>query len=291
MLTEIFCALDDFCNTLPQKDLCLPSKNGVKPRHRKGKLSLSEMSTIMVMFHLSHAKNFKHFYLENVCRHMKEDFPGLISYARFVRKMPTLCHVLALFLMKNRGRNTGISFVDSTSIKVCHNKRINRNKTFKGLAARGKSTMGWFYGFKLHLIINDQGEIQGLSLTKGNVDDRKPVPKMARQLWGKLFGDKGYLSKKLFQTLFAQGLQLITNIRSNMKSKLVDFADKLLLRRRFLIETVNDQLKNEMEIEHTRHRSPSNFMTNLISGLVAYGFKTKKPSLRYRSKYNELLAA
>lgn len=140
--------------------------------------------------------------------------------------------------------------------------------------------MGWFFGFKLHLVINDRGELLAVQLTPGNTDDREPVPGLTRELVGKLFGDKGYLSAELFASLWDRGLQLVTHIRRNMKNTLMPLVDKILLRKRSLIETVNDQLKNIAQIEHTRHRSPTNFLVNLIAGLIAYTYQTKKPSLR-----------
>ena len=194
--------------------------------------------------------------------------------------MPRALYALLHLMVTLQGKPTGISFVDSTPVVVCHNKRISRNKVFGDLAARGKSTMGWFYGFKLHFVINDKGEILSFNLTKGNVDDRKPLPKLARKLFGKLFGDRGYISKDLVAMLRDLGVTLITSVKSNMKNKLMPYLDKILLRKRFLIETINDQLKNEMQIEHTRHRSPINFLVNLVSGLIAYTLKPKKPSLK-----------
>jgi hypothetical protein len=147
------------------------------------------------------------------------------------------------------------------------------------LAGRGKSSTGWFYGFKLHLIVNDRGEILTFNLTPGNVDDRKPVPVMAKGLFGKLFGDKGYISKRLFNELFASGLELVTSVRKNMQNRLMPIADKLMLRKRSIIETINDQLKNISQIEHSRHRSVNNFVVNILSGLIAYCHQPKKPSL------------
>jgi transposase len=174
---------------------------------------------------------------------------------------------------------TGISFIDSTRIIVCHNKRIHSHKVFNKLAKRGKTSVGWFYGFKLHLIVNDRGELLAVKLTAGNVDDREPVPEMTREIFGKLFGDKGYISQKLFDLLFEQGVQLITRIKKNMKNKLMPLMDKILLRKRSIIETINDQLKNMSQIEHTRHRSIAGFMLNLLGGLIAYTYHEKKPSL------------
>ena len=189
--------------------------------------------------------------------------------------IPAALYPLCLYLRSRLGQNTGISFIDSTPLPVCHNRRIGRHKVFAGLAARGKTSMGWFYGFKLHLIVNDQGELLTFYLTTGNVDDRKPVPHM----WGKLFGDKGYISQALFKELFDRGLQLVTGIRKNMKNHLMPMMDKVLLRKRAIIETVNDQLKNISQIAHTRHRSLNNCLVNVVAGLIAYTFQPKKPSL------------
>jgi hypothetical protein len=169
---------------------------------------------------------------------------------------------------------TGISFVDSTPIRVCKNKRVKRNKVFKGIATVGKSTMGYFYGFKLHLIINDKGEILNFAITQGNVDDREPLKneRFVQAVKGELYGDKGYISKELTNILFVDGLHLITNIRNNMKNCLMELKDKILLRKRSVIETINDELKNMYQIEHSRHRSFGNFITNMLAGLIAYSF-------------------
>jgi hypothetical protein len=210
---------------------------------------------------------------------MTGEFPRLVSYSRFVRLMERSFVPLMFFLLMQRGQCTGISFIDSTPIRVCHNRRIQRNKVFAGIAARGKSTMGWFYGFKLHLVVNDHGEILSFQLTPGNIDDRKPVPVLVKDLFGKVFADKGYISQDLFAEVFEEDVILVTGIRKNMKNRLMPFADKLLLRKRSIIETINDQLKNISQIEHSRHRSFTNFLVNLLSGLLAYCFQTKKPSL------------
>ena len=193
---------------------------------------------------------------------------------------------LFAYLLQNRGVITGISFIDATSIRVCHNKRIRRNKVFEKLEKRGKTTAGWFYGFKLHLVINDRGEILAFQLTSGNISDVSMPETLSKGLWGKLFGDKGYISTEIAQKLFKKGLQVFTTLRSNMKQKLLSWKDKILLRKRSLIETVNDQLKNISQIEHTRHRSPNNFLVNLLSGLAAYTLQTKKPSLNLNDDLN-----
>lgn len=164
----------------------------------------------------------------------------------------------------------------------CNNKRIQRNKVFKGIAAVGKSTMGWFFGFKLHLIVTDRGELVNFVITQGNVDDREPIKdeNFTRNVFGKLFADKGYIGKELFEMLFINGIQLITRLKKNMKGAMMSFADAILLRKRSIIETINDELKNICQIEHSRHRCFTNFITNMISGLIAYSFFPKKPSIK-----------
>jgi hypothetical protein len=188
---------------------------------------------------------------------------------------------LFAYLLHRRGHITGIAFIDSTSLAVCHNKRISRNRVFKGLARRGKTTAGWFYGFKLHLIINDKGEILAFQLTPGNISDVSLVEQLSKGLFGKLFGDRGYISADLAKKLIEKGIEFFTAIRTNMKQKLLTLRNKILLRKRVLIETVNDQLKNISQIEHSRHRGRGNFLVNLLSGLIAYTHQPKKPSLKF----------
>lgn len=290
MLTELFCAVDDFLNS-QKLNLVKAILNKRKARNRVGSLTTSELVTIFIWFHCSGYKNFKQYYLEYVCKHLRNEFPGLISYSRFIQLLPRLMMPMAMFLKASFGQCFGISIIDSTSINVCHNRRIRRNKVFPGLAERGKTTMGWFFGFKVHLIVNDRGELLSVRLTKGNVDDRQPVPKMVKNIFGKLFGDKGYLSASLSKKLRSKGIQLITTIRKNMKNKLMPLLDKIILRKRFIIETINDKLKNECQIEHTRHRSPTNFLINLLAGLICYQMSPKKPALKMPATLNKILIA
>lgn len=288
-LLELFCHVDDFCQQFqfsqPQQ---LVSKTGQK--RRQAQLSDSEVMTIVIHFHQSSYRNFKDYYSEHVQAHLKSEFPQLLSYSRFVQLMPRVLLLLWAYTQSICGTCSGISFIDSTAIRVCTNRRIQRHKVFAGLAARGQCSLGWFYGFKLHLVINEIGEILAFTVTPGNVDDRKPVPKMVKALFGKLFGDKGYLSQPLFDKLLEQGLQLITHVRKNMKNRLLLLRDKLLLRKRNIIETVNDQLKNISQIEHSRHRSPTNFFINVLAGLAAYMWQPKKPSINWSQSQANILA-
>ena len=276
-LLELFCEVDDFCYEfeawLQPKQLA-----GGKPGPKQ-RLSTSEIMTLVIHFHQEGYRDFKHYYQNHVVQHLAAEFPKLVSYTRFVELIPSVLAPLCAYLQKRFGRCTGIAFVDSTPLAVCHNRRIRRHKVFKEWAQRGKTSVGWFYGFKLHLIVNDKGELLAVHLTPGNVDDRKPLTLMTQDLLGKLFGDNGYLSQDLFEQLFERGLELITNIRKNMKGQLMLLSDRVLLRKRFIIETINDQLKNISQIEHTRHRKPANFAVNLIAGLIAYTHQPKKPSI------------
>jgi hypothetical protein len=200
---------------------------------------------------------------------MQDDFPKTVSYNRFVELMQSVLLPMTLFAKTCcLGSCTSISFVDSTPIRVCKNKRISRNKVFKGVATTGKSTMGWFHGFKLHIIINDKGELLSFTVTQANVDDRDPLKNevFLKEIFGKLFADKGYISEKLQKLLFVDEIELITSIRNNMKNSLMSMSDKILLRKRSVIETVNDELKNICQVEHSRHRFVVNFLTNMILG-------------------------
>ena len=279
-LTEFFCGIDDFCQDwlATFSSTLFPAQGRTLPKYCR--MTLSEVMTIVIHFHQSKYRTFKDYYLNHVCEHLIDYFPNLVSYNRMVELMPNVLTACLYYLKSRQGQVTGISFVDSTSIPVCHPKRITRNKVFKETAKLGKSSMGWFYGFKLHLIINDSGEILSCQITPGNVDDRTNLSSMTQGITGKMFGDKGYIKKELFEQLLNRGLQLITPLKSNMINKLVPMNDKILLRKRSVIETVNDQLKNISYLVHSRHRSLHNFILNLITALIAYTHQPKKPSLK-----------
>ena len=281
-VTELFCVIDELCKYFESENAgkMFLSDDGRKRRNRKASLSDSEIMTILLYFHFGSFRNFKHYYMFLIKGTLKSYFPNAVSYNGFVELESRVFFPLMFFLnLRAFGRCTGITFVDSTMIPVCHNLRRYANKVFKGMATDGKGTMGWCHGFKLHLACNDRGEIVAFLLTGANVSDKDPevfkVP--ARRLYGKLFADKGYISQKLFDFLFEDGIQLVTGLRVNMKNKLMPFHDRMMLRKRYIIETINDMLKNKDQIVHTRHRSLSNFIMNLISALGAYCFFDNKP--------------
>lgn len=290
-ISDIFCLVDEFCKDFDTKTESFILGSAPK---RPPVMSKSEVISICLFFHLSGFRCFKHFYLFYVQRHMQAEFPNTVSYNRFVELSQSVILPMTIFLKTCcLGQCTGISFVDSTPIRVCNNKRIKRNKVFKGIAAVGKSTMGWFYGFKLHIVINDKGELLNFAITQANVDDREPLKNenFLKAVFGKLFADKGYISEKLSNILFVNDIHSITSIRNNMKNSLMTMSDKIMLRKRSVIETVNDELKNMCQVEHSRHRSFVNFVSDTIAGLIAYCFFPKKPSISYNSIHsNQILA-
>lgn len=279
---SLFYNIDNFCLGYKPEYETKQLGNGSKKRNRERTLCLSEVMTIIVWFHMSSYRTFKDYYVKEVSCHLRWALPFLVSYNRFIELMSDVLIPLCYYLHTRKGICSGISFIDSTKLAVCHNRRINSNKVFSGLASRGKDSVDWFYGFKLHFIVNDQGELLAFRFTLGNIDDREPVPDMVKGLFGKLFGDKGYISQELFNLLYDQGVQLITRLKRNMKNRLMSLFDKLMLRKRAIIETIGDQLKNISQIEHSRHRSPVNFLVNAVSALIAYTHKEKKPSLNIR---------
>jgi hypothetical protein len=285
-ITALYCCLDDFCNVFADWEThqLIPSPTR---RQRSGKLSRAEMLFIMVLFHLSPYKNFKTFDLYGIGVQHRGCFRDLPHYDRFVSLMPRLFVPLMVLLHSLSGEETGIYFGDSSRLAVCHNRRIDRHRVFDSLAARGKTSMGWFFGLKLHLVINHKGQIMALTITPGNIADSAVLDEITRHLRGKLYADKGYISREVFHKLWQRGLHLITGIRRNMRNHLMLLGDKIMLRKRFVIETVLDILKSEMGLEHTRHRSPVNAMVHVLSCLVAYAYRPGKPSISLRAQQIE----
>jgi hypothetical protein len=231
-IVALFCDIDDFCLHFAPRWHQHLIASGSRSRQREATLTLSEVMTIEVAFHQSGYRTFKDLYLRYVTPHLRWAFPRLVSYTRFVEVMQHALIPLCAYLQTRKGHSEGIAFIDSTLLAVCHPKRSAGHRVFAGLAGWGKNAFGWCYGFKLHLLINDMGEVLACYLTAANVDDRRPVPRLVGRLQGKVFGDRGYISQALFENLFAHGGQLITTLRKDMKNKLLPLMDKLLLRKR-----------------------------------------------------------
>lgn len=251
-IIETSCIVDDFCIEFDKvKDgHVLDKDNNKKRRNRSFKLSDSEV--IMILFHTDQFLNIKHFYINYVMTHLHKEFPQTVSYIPFVELQQKTVMLLVICLNTFcMGACTGVSCIDSTPEKVCHIRREHSNKVFKGMATKGQCSIGWFFGFKLHLIINDKGEILNFMIIQKNINDREPLKQKSfyERIFGKLIGDKGYISQTLFEQLFIDGIHLITKIRKNMKNCLMHIHDKILLKKKALIETINDELKNICQIE------------------------------------------
>ncbi len=294
-ILDLYCSVDAFWQQfepLWERERLRALQPGPQRRKRATRLSPSELMTILILFQQSGYRTFKGFYTQYVQTQLRAEFPGLVSYTRFVALIPRVLLPLAIYLHLHLGECTGISVVDSTSLRVCHPARIAQHRVCRADARRGKTSVGWFYGFKLHLVVNERGELLAFCLTPGNVDDRRPVPQLVQRLFGKLFGDRGYISAALAERLLVQhGLHFITKRRKNMRPQTLQATDRVLLRKRALIESVNDELKNVCQIEHTRHRSPYNFLVHLLAGLIAYCHQPKKPSLHLEGGLDALPAA
>ena len=274
MLETIFVESDDFCKQLEKITLAKLLGNS-KKRNKSCRLTSSEVMTICIYYHYSGYKTFKDFYTKHVLKYMQKDFNGLVSYTRFVELKQEIALALYLFLrLKRMGQCNGLSIIDSFPIKSCHVRRASSHKTFKKLASKGKSSIGWFYGFKVHLIINSFGQIINFDITSGNVADnnKKLLLSLTKNIYGKMCGDRGYIGRILF-FLKERGIRFFHKIKKNMKNILMDLEDKLFLRKRGLIETVNGLLKESFSIEHTRHRSLSGFFSHICSAMIAFTFR------------------
>jgi Transposase DDE domain len=284
-LIEIFIAVDDFVKLFDQ---WLISRCLIAPRKptRQPDLTDSEIITLLVYYHHSGYKNFEYFYRRLVLTQMRTYFPKLVSYERFIELMPrqvATLHVLTKYLCL-RSQRTGCYFADSKKLPVCDNKRIHSHQVFADIAGRGKSSTGWFYGLKLHLLINELGEIMNFLITPANVSDNNEsvLKRLFSKFRGKCYADKGYITR-LFEQFYRQGLHIVTKVRKNMKNQLMDIDDKLRLKKRALIESVNDILMSVQDIDHSRHRSPLNALAHIIAGLVAYHFYDTKPRVYVKS--------
>lgn len=280
-LIELFVEVHDFCKVFDQWVEAHSTKDFPRSRF-EGIMHVSEILTIIIFYHFSGYKCFQYYYQELVQQELKFYFPRQVGYKRFLQLISkSIPHLYVFIKWKCMfSQRTGIYFIDSKKLPVCHNRRIHNHQVFKDLAARGKTSTGWFYGLKLHLSINNIGQIMNFSFTGGNVSDSNPdvLRHVLFKLKGKCYGDKGYLSK-IFAELYSQGLKLVTKIRKNMKNKLMDLEDKYHLFKRAIIESVFDIMMTVFDIDHTRHRSPKNAMAHMLGALAAYSFMDQKPSV------------
>jgi len=289
-LLDLYCSVDAFwARFQPQWERELLA-SGQRHRRRATQLHPAEILTILILFQQSGYRTFKGFYTQHVEMALRQEFPRLLSYTRFVELMPRFLVPLAIYLHTQRGECTGISFIDSTSLAVCHPARIQQHRVFRVDARRGKTSVGWFYGFKLHLVVNDRGELLAFCLTPGNTDDRKPVPRLVRRLFGRLFGDKGA------RLGITRGTTLLWPRAATHHQAAQEHAQcpHALCRSPALTQTCahsrpsSINSRTSMRPSHSRHRSPINFLVHLLAGLVAYCHQPKKPSLHLDQRWTLL---
>jgi len=290
-LTTIFYHADEFCKFFEKEFKVRVLSDGRGIRIKSSSLSLSEVIAIAVYYHESGYKTFKDYYTRSF--ELRPAFPGIPSYNRFIELQQKALMPLAIFAkLQSQGKCDGVSFIDSFPLRVSHQKRIPSHKTFRGLAARGKTSTGWFFGFKVHVIINSKGEVLDFAITSGNIVDNNTeiIEKLMQNIHGKVYGDKGYLlNSDLFQKLYCQGIHLVTKIRKNMKNKLMDIGDKIMLKKRGVIESVGAVFKEDLNFEHSRYRSPITLFINVFCGLIAYSLRKDKPSI-YKNNFGLLMA-
>jgi hypothetical protein len=286
-LTEIFINCDDFCQQFQLHCLQEGYEKEVKPRQ----MHESEMMTILIYYHHSGMKCFKYYYEQIISKALRSYWKKPYAYAAFVAQIPRVNLLLFAFLSACRlATTTEANYIDSTPLVVCHNRRKQKNKTgrhpaFKNRARTGKTSTGWFFGFKLHAIINEKGQLVVFRITRGNVADNNVdlLQKLTERLKGFLYGDKGYLTQ-LADKLKARGVEIITKYRKKMGLQPLSYKKSYYLRHRGLIETVFDCLKNLCDLDHTRHRTgppggPINFLVNIWSALLAYTFFDQWPEV------------
>lgn len=277
LLIQIFIEVDDFCKGYEE----WLGKNPNKAIGKwTSKLSRSEAMSILVFYQVSGYKNFAYYYNKMVEPNLSGHFPELVQYKSFLSLIPSCLDQLYMYALwqSRRTERTGIYYVDSKKLPVCHNRRIHSHKVFAGVAARGKSSTGWFrgggrFGLKLHLVINNLGQVVSFLFTPANVGDnnQKVLHCLLDGLKGACYGDKGYLSK-LFEEFYRAGLKLVTKIRKNMKNALMPLHEKYRLMKRAMIESVNDILMTVCDLDHTRHRSPVNALAHMTCAIIAYNY-------------------
>lgn len=286
MLTEIYVDIDDFCKTKMHLIAKALHHCGAYKKLHPSKLSLSEVMTILVYYHLSPYKNFKAYYTRHVSEDLKRDFPDLISYDRFVALIPRTLIPLMLYLAYRcqRSLRTGIYYIDSTPLAACHPKRAHQHQTLKGFASWGRTSVGWFFGLKVHLLINHLGQLIHVRITDGSTHDANPklLFELTHDMVGWVFGDKGYLLNTEKQAFVEYQGQVIfaAKPRKGMVKSDWPLAAKAWAAKRSLIETVIGQSKTVCNLEHTRHRSATNAFVNVYASLIAYSFYERKPTAK-----------
>lgn len=283
MLTEIYVDVDDFCKAKMPLIAKALHHCGLYKKLHPSQLTLAEVMTILIYYQLSPYKNFKAYYTRHVLTDLRRDFPDLVSYDRFVALIPRTLIALMLYLAYRCSRSvrTGLYYIDSTSLAACHPKRAHQHRTLKGFAAWGRSSTGWFFGLKAHLVINHLGQLVHVCITNGSTHDAhaKVLFSLTKDLVGWVFGDKGYLLNVDKQAFVEREGQLIWAAKPRRPKQALNWpvTAKKWAKKRSLIETVIGQNKAVCDLEHSRHRSVTNAFVNIYASLIAYSFYERKP--------------
>jgi hypothetical protein len=288
-LTEIFVETDDFLLELHR----LTAAEGLPDPVWHSRFSRSEVMTVLIAYHLSGQKRFKYFYHQDILGRYLSWLPAAPCYERFVALIPHVVVELYLLLKYRCQPALAENYIDSKPLKVCHIKREHQHKVMADWAAKGKGSMGWFYGFKLHAVVNREAQLVNFLLTAGNIADNNHqlLSYLLKDVQGKVYGDKGYLSK-LKETLLEKGTDLIAKMRRNgKKDALVVEKDAYYHRHRGLIETIFGQWVGLIDLEHSRHRSPINYLCNVFAAPLAYTFMDQHPHIIAFEDRNRLLKA
>jgi len=284
MLEQLYTILSasiEFCHKFEKDYYTFLKTAGFKQRNRKSRLELAEILTIQIYFHFSGYSNFKTYYKYYALKEFQDCF-FLVKYSQFNKLSNETPFLLDLFLKSRLDNTSQYYFIDATCLPLCNKKRVHSHKVFFKEASLGYSTIhGMFFGFKLHLIVNHDGEIANYALSTAKHHDVKYLVPLAKDLNGKLCGDKGYISDVAQKKLAQQQLKLITHNRKNMLTQNIFYGvEKKMLRHRGIIESVFNKLKNVLRMGTHKSRSVTGFMAHCFSALLAYTFDKRKPSVR-----------
>jgi len=245
----------------------------LKPKGgRPSGLSLPAILTLGIFRFATGVKDVKHYHRKLVSSYSQE-LGRIPNYGNFNALMnqatPYVIFLLEWICYSNKSTSNGAYFLDATSLKVCENKRIFDHKVCEDIAQRGKSSMGWFFGFKLHVVCDSLGRLVSLLITPGNTDDRKFVLKLLKGLKGLCVADAGYVSKKLMHELYEQGLLLLTDVRNSMK-RLMSEAQHAVLKLRQRIEGIFSCLKHRLKAEASIARSPLGYVSRCLYACLTF---------------------
>ena len=272
-IVEVYCFVDNFVKMIESKSL-------KSPAGRKSMLTKTDYITLTIFKQEYGLKTTKQLY-EFVQEYMQKDFSPLPSYQQFnegIKSTFSYFVMIAWLLTRlTRKKDAKYHIVDSSPLPVCNNQYRFQAKLFKGLARSGKNMNGWYWGFKLHLIINHDMEIESIKISDGSTSDIDALEgDFIDGIRGWLVGDKGYIGQKKAQELAAQGIKLITRTRKNMRKVPALPIHNYLLSKRQAVESTFSYLKYRLSVLSSYARSVEGFFVNVFSAIVTYSLNLKK---------------